>query len=284
MIGAGIALGMFFVPAPFSVVRAGVFAGIRALRFMTVRGLDAVTATQDVGRGVQFGVFAGPSIWSSQHQSDFFFTGEFYAGFGTPKSFFEARVVGEGRMDREANRWDGVVGYGKFRRYIKPTDEVTHIATVELSGVQHLAFPLQLSFWDHEGGLPGFPNALSVGGQRAIVRFEERRVVQMITKRVDWAVAAFADAGKIWAGDVPFGVNSPMRASVGVSLLAAVPPGGKRLYRVDFAVPVNPDGAKFELRFSSSDETRSIWRQPNDLAVAHSAAVLQNLGSWSPHY
>jgi hypothetical protein len=67
-----------------------------------------------------------------------------------------------------------------------------------------------------------------------------------------------------------------------MSLLAAYPAGGKRLYRVDLAVPVNPDGAKFELRFSSSDQTRSIWRQPNDLAIAHSAAVLQNLGSWAP--
>jgi hypothetical protein len=51
---------------------------------------------------------------------------------------------------------------------------------------------------------------------------------------------------------------------------------------VDFAVPVNPDGAKFEIRFNLADETRSIWWQPNDLAQAHSTAVLQNLGSWIP--
>jgi hypothetical protein len=81
---------------------------------------------------------------------------------------------------------------------------------------------------------------------------------------------------------VPFGQTSAVRASLGLSLLAAFPAGGKRTYRVDFAVPVNPDGAKFELRFSSADETRAIWRQPNDIAMAHSAAVLQNLGSWIP--
>jgi hypothetical protein len=267
---------------PFSVVRAGVMAGIRALKFQTVRGFDAVTGAQDVGKGLQFGVFAGPSIWSAQHTSDFFFSGELYAGLGNPKSFLEMRITGEGRMDRLAQRWDGVVGYGKFKWYIKPSDAVTHIAALEISGVQHLAFPLQLSFWDHEGGLLGFPNALTVGGQRAIMRFEERRVVQMITKRADWAIALFANAGKIWAGDVPFGRNSDVRGAVGVSLLSAFPAGGKRLYRVDFAVPVNPDGAKFEVRFSSSDETRSIWRQPNDMAIAHSAAVLQNMGSWTP--
>jgi hypothetical protein len=268
--------------APFSVVRAGLFAGIRSLRFMTVRGFDAVTGTQDVGKGVEFGVFAGPSIWASQNASDYFLSGEFYAGVGNPESFLEMRVTGEGRADRQSRRWDGVVGYGKFVWYVKPSDEVTRVATFELSGVQHLTFPAQLSFWDHEGGLPGFPNSLTVGGQRAILRLEERHVVSMITKRADWAVAAFADAGKIWAGDVPYGQTSALRASVGVSLLAALPVGSKRVYRVDFAVPVNPDGAKFELRFSSTDETHSIWRQPNDLAIAHSSALLQNLGSWTP--
>jgi hypothetical protein len=282
-----------FLPAPglpavdgryneFSVVRAGVFGGIRALRFLTVRGLDAVTGAQDVGKGMEFGVFAGPSIWASQQRSDYFLSGELYAGIGNPESFLEMRILGEGRADRQDQRWDGVVGYGKFVWYLKPSEVVTHIATVELSGVQHLAFPVQLSFWDHEGGLPGFPNSLTAGGQRAIVRFEERRVVSMITKRADWAVALFGDAGKIWAGDVPFGETSPIRASLGVSLLAAYPAGGKRTYRVDFAVPVNPDGAKFEIRFSSADQTRSIWWQPNDLAFAHSATLLQNLGSWTP--
>lgn len=266
----------------FSVVRAGVFGGIRALHFQTVRGFDAITGAQDVGKGVQFGVFAGPSIWASQHQSDYFLSGELYAGMGNPESFFEMHVLGEGRADRQDQRWDGVVSFGKFVWYVKPSDGETRLATVEISGVQHLTFPLQLSFGDHEGGLPGFPDALTVGGQRAILRLEERRVISWLPKRADWAVALFADAGKIWAGDVPFGQTSPVRGSVGISLLGAYPAGGKRTYRVDLAIPVNPDGSKFEIRFSSNDETRSIWRQPNDLAIAHSSASLQNLGSWSP--
>jgi hypothetical protein len=266
----------------FSVVRLGAFAGIRALNFVTVSGFDALTAAQDVGRGVEFGVFAAPSIWESQERADYFLSGGLYAGMGTRKSFLEMRILGEGRADRQTEQWDGVVGFGKFVWYLKPSEVQTHIATLELSGVQHLVFPVQLGFWDHVGGLPGFPNSTEVGGERAILRFEERRVVKFVTRRADWAVAGFADAGKVWAGDVPFGVTSPVRASVGISLLAAYPAGGKRTYRVDFAVPVNADGAKFEIRFNSADETRSIWWQPNDLAQAHSTAVLQNLGSWIP--
>ncbi|MFI5233658.1 MAG: hypothetical protein ACHQSE_14215 [Gemmatimonadales bacterium] len=266
----------------FSVVRVGAFGGIRALTFTTVRGFDAVSAAQDLGRGAQFGLFVGPSIWESQHTSDYFLSGEFYAGIGNPSSFFEMRITGEGRADRENQRWDGVVSYGKFVWYVKPSNVVTRVASLEISGIQHLELPVQLSFSDHEGGLWGFPNSRTVGGQRAVLRLEERRVVPLFTRKADWAVALFADAGKIWAGDVPFGQTSPVRAAAGISLLSAYPAGGKRTYRVDLAIPLNPDGAKFEIRFSSSDQTGSIWRQPNDLAIAHSAAVLQNLGSWTP--
>lgn len=266
----------------FSVIRAGLFGGVRALQFTTVRGFDAVTAAQDMGSGMQFGLFVGPSVWESNSVGDFFLSGDFYAGMGSPASFLEMRITGEGRADRQNQRWDGVVSYGKFVWYLKPSDVETRVASLELSGIQHLTLPVQLSFSDHEGGLAGFPKSQTVGGQRAVLRLEERRVIPLFTKKADWAVALFADAGRIWAGDVPFGQTSPVRAALGVSLLGAYPAGGKRTYRVDLAIPVNPDGSKFEIRFSSSDETRSIWRQPNDLSVAHSAAVLQNLGSWSP--
>jgi hypothetical protein len=151
-----------------------------------------------------------------------------------------------------------------------------------VSGIQHLELPVQLSFADHEGGLLGFPDALTVGGQRAVLRLEERHVMPFFTRKADWAIALFANAGKIWSGDVPFGQTSPVRAALGISLLGAYPAGGKRTYRVDLAIPINPERSKFEIRFSSSDVTQGIWRQPNDLTVAHSAAVLQNLGSWTP--
>ena len=265
----------------FSVVRVGVYGGIRALKFMTVSGLDAVTAAQDVGRDAT-GVFAGPSIAESQGGSDYFLSGEFYSGIGNPSSFLEMRLTGEGRADRQNERWDGVVGYGKFVWYVKPSDAETRIATVELSGIQHLVFPLQLSFWDHEGGIAWLPrfadggrparHSSSRGAARHPLHFQARRL----------GSCALADAGKIWAGDVPFGQTSPVRAAVGISLLGAYPAGGKRTYRVDLAIPVNPDGSKFEIRFSSADLTRSICGSRTTSRSAHSAAVLQNLGSWTP--
>ena len=44
----------------------------------------------------------------------------------------------------------------------------------------------------------------------------------------DFGVGVFADAGRLWAGDIPYGVTTPVRTSVGVSLLGTVPPASAR--------------------------------------------------------
>jgi len=266
----------------FAVARVAAIAGLRALRFVTVRRFDALSAQQDVGVGVQFGVLAGPSIWASRNESDFFVAGDVYAGVGDERSFFAARLLGEARGNHQTHSWDGLVSSARFAWYTTPSEARTQVMSVEASTVQHLAFPLQLTFSDAEAGLPGFPDSRFAGGQRVIARLEERRLVRLFPSRVDFAVAGFADAGKLWAGDVPYGTSTGVHGSVGVSLLGAYPAGGKRTMRVDFAVPVNPGpgGARFELRFSDTDHTRLTWFEPRDVARARTGAVPTNLMRW----
>ena len=114
------------------------------------------------------------------------------------------------------------------------------------------------------------------------MRLEERKLISLFPTRIDFAIAGFVDAGKIWAGDVPFGTTSVVRSSVGFSLLGGYPAGGKRTNRVDFAVPINPESgrARFELRFSSYDHTRLLWIEPRDVAGARTGAVPANLMKW----
>ena len=105
-----------------------------------------------------------------------------------------------------------------------------------------------------------------------------------MNRRADFAIAGFTDIGHLWAGDAPYGVDSKVNSSVGLSLLAAYPSGGKRLYRVDLAVPVVGDrSSRFEVRFSVSDRTRTFWREPADVAIARTGAVPRNIGGWTPH-
>ena len=267
----------------FRVMRLAAIGGLRALRFETVRAFDALTAAQDVGTGVQFGALAGPSMFSSTRNSDIFVSGDVYAGIGSPRSFFMLHYTAEGRADRASHRWDGFVGNGRLAWYARPVEAHTQIVSLEVSAIQHLAFPFQLTFQDHDGGLPGYPNATFAGGRRAVMRIEERRLLPSASRRVDLAIGAFVDAGKLWAGDVPYGVATGVRTSVGISLLSAIPSGGKRTYRLDIALPLNrpPGGARWELRFSSADRTQLLWQEPADIARARAGAAPSNLLSWS---
>ena len=148
--------------------------------------------------------------------------------------------------------------------------------------MQGLNFPLQLSFRDAEGGLPGFVGSTWSGGQRAVARVEERSVIKPLGSRADFAVAVFADAGKLWAGDVPYGQTTTIHSSAGISILAAYPSGGKRTYRVDLAFPLNPQvgGSRLEVRLSSNDRTRLLWIEPRDVAGARTGAVPVSLMKW----
>jgi hypothetical protein len=266
----------------FKVTRVAGIAGLRSLRFLTVAGFDALRARQDVGIGVQFDVLAGPSIRADRDSADMFVAADLYAGTGDASSFFDARVLAEGRGNRQTHRWDGIVGSARLAWYSQPTDRLTQVVSLEAATVHHLAFPLQLTFRDVDGGIPGFPDATFAGGQRVVARIDERRLIGFFSKRFDFAVAAFADAGKLWAGDVPYGTTTGVEASVGVSLLGGYPAGGKRINRVDFAMPINPQSgrARFELRFSSFDHTRLLWQEPNDVARARTGAVPANLMKW----
>jgi hypothetical protein len=268
-------------PALATMRLAGI-AGLRALRFVTVRGFDAVRAQQDVGVGVQFDLLAGPSVWASRNESDLLIAGDLYAGVGDAESFYSARLLAEARDNHATHAWDGLVTSARFSWYGRPTDARTRVVSIEGTTVQHLAFPLQLTFRDPAGGLPGFPDATFAGGQRVVARFEERRLIPWLSRRLDLAWAGFADVGKLWAGDVPYGTTTTIRSSVGISLLGAYPAGGKRMLRVDFAVPINPQSgrAKFELRFSDTDRTRLLWSEPGDVARARTGAVPANLMKW----
>jgi hypothetical protein len=266
----------------FSATRVVAITGVRMLRFTTVRGFDALTAEQDMGVGTQFGFLAGPSVISSARSGDFFVATDLYGGFGHERSFLVAHALAEARSNRNSRSWNGVVASGRLTWYSKRSPENTSIVSVDAAAVQQLEFPLQLTFRDADGGVPGFGDATFAGGQRVVARVEDRRVVATFGQRFALGVAGFAAAGKLWAGDAPYGRTTPFHSSVGVSLLGAYPAGGKRTYRVDLAFPINPaeGGARFEVRFSGSDRSRLLWLEPRDVASGRTGAVPVGLMKW----
>ncbi len=266
-----------------SVTRMAIAGGLRKIRFTTVSGFDALTARQDMATGIQIGIVAGPSIAATRGYGDVFVSGELYSGIGDTARFAELRLSMEGSANQVTQGWQGIVISGKLSYHERRSASHTQTVNLEFSAVQHLFFPLNLSFEDHEGGLRGFLGSGTSGGRRAVVRFEDRWVIP-VNPRADFAIAGFSDVGQLWAGDAPYGTDSRFSSSVGFSLLASYPSGGKRIYRIDFAVPVTGEHySKYEIRFSVSDRTRTFWREPNDIATARTGAVPRNLGGWTPH-
>jgi hypothetical protein len=164
---------------------------------------------------------------------------------------------------------------------VKVSDWQTAIASIEWSSGWRLRVPFALTLGEQRGGVRGYADETRPGGQRGIVRLEDRLVVGRPFGLGDAGIGFFADAGRLWAGDVPFGESTPVRASMGFSILASVPPRSARLWRLDIAVPLNPGGPRrLEFRITSSDQTTFFWREPDDVQIAREKTVPSSIFNW----
>jgi hypothetical protein len=141
--------------------------------------------------------------------------------------------------------------------------------------------PFALTLGDDRGGVRGYTNDMRPGGQRLVARFEDRYFLGSPYGLGDLGTAFFADAGRLWAANVPFGQSTPMRVSVGVSLLATAPSRSARLWRLDVALPMNPGRPRrLEFRIESSNRTSFFWREPDDLMLGREKTVPSSIFNW----
>jgi len=268
---------------PLNVVRVNGLLGLRRLGFRRVQGFDALTGAQDVRVGMEVGLLYGQSLGvSATHDRDQFVGGNLYLGWGGPKSFGGVQVVSEARYDRRRRSWDNMVTSGRMAWYFKPAVQQLTLLQAEWTSVRNMGIPVQLSMADIFGGLHAHNRSREPGAQRLVFRSEQRLIVPTRYNVADFGLAAFAEAGKLWRDpSVPYSVNTPWRGAVGVSVLAAVPPRSRRMWRVDFAFPVStePD-KKFEIRFIADDFTRLFWREPRDVEPARERTLPKSLFKW----
>jgi hypothetical protein len=249
--------------------------GFSALSFQRVEGFDALAGPQDIGRGLQVATAVDPGLGSEQ-----FYSGDVYAGAGTRRWFLGARTEIEGRRSGDEG-WHDVVAGGRLAWYLKPAETRTIITSAEYGAGWSSSFPYQVTLADRRGGLRGYRRAVYAGGRRAVLRSEYRAVLGTLSKWAGVGAAGFVEGGKLWAGDVPFGVTTGAKASVGVSLLAAAPPQSRRLLRADVAFPlVRGGGAGWELRVSSTAVARTFWREPGDVGQLRAAPLASSIFNW----
>ena len=262
--------------------RINLLFGIRRLKYMRVQGFDAVEGAQDVRTGMQLSTLFGRGLKvSAKDERDYFMSTDLYLGRGTPASFLGLEVMGERRRDLDTHKTDGVLASGRTAWYSHPAAKHTAIISAEFSGGWNQRIPFQLTLADRDGGLPGYGSSDLGGSQRVVVRMEDRYRLGHLRQLAGFAGALWIDAGRLWAGDAPFGVNTDVKYAAGVGLLAAVPPRSRRTWRVDFAFPLNDRGdSKFEVRVTNHDFTRWFWREPGDVQTSRERAIPNSVYNW----
>jgi hypothetical protein len=255
--------------------------GLRDVHFLRVSGFDALEGTQDLRTGIQVATLVGKGVNLLRgKESDWFGSTDLYAGTASQIWYTALEIAGEGRRD-QAGDWDGVLAHGRAAIYLKPFNRQTVMTDLTFSGGWKQRIPFQLTFADRDGGLRGFRSSQAGGGRRLIGRVEDRYLIGRYKDFASIAVAGFAEGGKLWAGDSPFGVNTPLYASTGFSLLAALPPQSRRTFRADFAFPVRGvHGRGAEVRLVVTDFTRTFRVEPRDIFNSRERSVPASVFNW----
>ncbi|MBA3644787.1 MAG: hypothetical protein H0W63_01285 [Gemmatimonadaceae bacterium] len=255
--------------------------GVRRVRYLRVAGFDALEGTQDLRLGSEVSTLLGKGVKTlGGADDDIFVSTDVYLGFGSRSSFAALDFSSEGRKPREGD-WDGVLTHGRGAIYLKPFPSHTFTADATWSGGWNQRVPFQLTLSDREGGLRGFHDSDIGGARRAVVRMEDRYRAGHLGSFAAVGLAGFVDMGKLWAGDVPFGMTSNLSIGAGVSLLAALPSQSRRMWRVDLAYPIRGETRRgWEVRFSNRDFTRIFRNEPRDISSSRERSVPSSIFNW----
>lgn len=260
---------------------AGVL-GLRALTFTRMRGLDALDAEQDVGTGTQIATMLGLRPFFENALRNAFASVDAHVGGRTQRSYVGARVEAETRLDLRDVDWEHLIVSGRAAWYFKPREHWVSELSLEGAGGWRTILPFQLELGERRTGVRGYARSHEAGAQRALARLEQRfDLARYRATRAAFGGAVFVDAGRMWDGDAPFGINTPVRTSVGVAILAAVPARSQRTMRAELALPLTrATGARPELRFTVREPTRGFWYEPRRIHWARLSAVPEQIFSW----
>jgi hypothetical protein len=257
--------------------------GVRDIGFAQVRGFDALTATQDMPIGFQLGTVFGRSLSVlGARDDDIFVAGDVYLGAVGTNNALRVQAAWEGRRDNATGFWDGMLGVARALQYFKADSRQTTLASVEFSGGWRERVPFNLTLSDPIGGVRGYASSNTPGARRLVERLEHRVLLGRPGGFGDLGVAVFSDAGQLWRGDIPYGVTTSIKPSIGFSVLSAIPVASARLWRLDlaYALAPFPEQGRFELRFSNTNKTGFFLPDPNDIADTRERSVPSSVFRW----
>jgi hypothetical protein len=239
-------------------LRVSALLGHRNVSWVERRGLESLRGLQDVKLGAEVGLALGRSVPSIENDDDFFATFTLYTGVEAGRGLFAFRGRTDVRRDLLASantaEWEDLYGDAEFLAYwqLGRLPRSTLFFRAASLGAWNTRTPFQITLGG-DRALRGYDNERFPGGRRAVFSLEHRFYAGWpFPQLFDFGTTLFADVGRIWPGDVPFGTDSGWRSSAGFGLRGAFPAGSRTSYRVDFAWPLekNTRFRDFRVRFS----------------------------------
>ena len=241
-----------------TATRVNLMVGQRNLRFTRVRGLDALDGELDVQLGTDVGLTVGRSVGALSLEgvpspADLLGRVRIFAGHDPGSSYVFARFAAEGRRLRtEDHGWRDVIGEFDLYSYVR-SERIpgqTFFLRASASGGWSVESPFQLTLGGRES-VRGFHEEEAPGARRILFTFEDRIFLKWpAPDLLDFGFTLFADAGRVWAGDVPYGADSGWKGALGFGLRIGVPARTRGVGRIELAFPLggtNTQGPVFRI-------------------------------------
>jgi hypothetical protein len=264
-------------------IRAFVLLGHRNVWWERRHGLDSMRGQEDVRLGGEAILALGRSLPSIEVDDDLYTMLNLYAGFEVGDALVIGRAQSDGRRDLTAAaaepEWEDVYLETELLTYLQTPrlPRQTLFFRAAATAAWHTRTPFQLTLGGPHG-LRGYDRERLPGGRRVVMTVEDRFYIGWPLRDVlDTGGTVFADAGRIWTGDAPFGTDSGWRFSIGAGLRASFPAGGRSTYRVDIAWPLDHGtrAGDFRITFSVGEHRGHSVRDP-DVQLMRSRT--QNVG------
>ncbi len=243
--------------------RVNVLFGWRRLRFARRRSLDSLRGIQDVELGTDLSFTLGLGLGSFGSggvdvANDAYSRFSLFQGYEWGEVLIASRLLTDGRYVMAGGAfgrgWQDAQTEADLYTYWTPSrwDRHTVFTRVSATGSWSVRFPYQLTLGGREG-LRGYGSDELPGGRRIVATMEDRvRVAWPRPDLFDFGFSFFADVGKMWAGDAPFGVDTDWRASVGTGVRFGFPAESRGSLRLDIALPVEGGAGFSDLVFRVS--------------------------------
>jgi hypothetical protein len=227
---------------PFSATRVALHLGTRRIRYVEYTGLDDLRHTELVGLGLFAGVTLGRTLPVFEAQrapadDDYYGRVHFSSAHPLGRSLFHLGATAEARHVAEG--WTDILADADFVFYGRTAalDSHTLFFRASAAGGWETSMPYQLSLGGREG-IRSLDEDAYPGGRMLRFILEDRVVLPWPDDTMDLGLTFFSDVGRVWHGDVPYGVDSGWQAALGFGLRLGLPRNTRHIWRTDIAFPV----------------------------------------------